>query len=187
MHSIFKAMKKIFCLMIGGALLLPCMGGNTTNPGSGEQQEELQKESIVLATTPELNKLALQWTNEYTAMNPQQKVRVVTQDAAGINDPGVAEPGLTLFSGDPGMTKQKAIWKMIVGRDAIIPIINPKNPMIEEINQKGLSAEQFARICKEPGNQSWSGLYNKGNQEPIGFYVINDESVKSIVRQMESW
>ncbi|MCK9404693.1 MAG: hypothetical protein M0Q26_14970 [Chitinophagaceae bacterium] len=41
-------------------------------------------------------------------------------------------------------------WKMVVGRDAIVLVINSRNPFLNEIVRQGISAEEFSQIIKNP-------------------------------------
>ena len=47
--------------------------------------------------------------------------------------------------------KSESLWKVVIGRDVIVPVINAKNPFLEEINLHGVSPEHLSVICEKCG------------------------------------
>ena len=74
--------------------------------------------------------------------------------------------------------ESESIWKVVVGRDVIVPVINSKNPYLEEISQHGISPGAFVQFLNNPDSQKWGTLLKNEQNSPANYYWINDESIK---------
>jgi len=70
---------------------------------------------------------------------------------------------------------------MVIGRDAVVPVISSKNPFLDRINKQGVSAEEFIQLIKHPEKQTWGVLLGNRQAAPVHFYMINDKSIQSQV------
>jgi len=70
---------------------------------------------------------------------------------------------------------------MILGRDALVPIINSKNPMLEEICRQGISAEEFAQLFTDNENQNLENLFQVDQKVSFRYYITDNESVKASI------
>ena len=73
--------------------------------------------------------------------------------------------------------KTQSLWKVVVGRDVIVPVINSKNPFLDEIYQHGISPETFVRFLNNPDSRKWGTLLNNEQKSQVNYYWINDESI----------
>ena len=51
--------------------------------------------------------------------------------------------------------KNESLWKVVVGRDVIVPVINAKNPFLDEINQHGISPDVLSAFLKNEDYRNW--------------------------------
>lgn len=168
-------MKSTISLSIGFLLLFLC--------GSISSKEIVSKKPIQVPVsincTPDLYELTTKWASDYNSLNPEMKIRVVN---ATFNNIALGEgENLSFVS----YQSQSAInnetnWKIVVGRDVIVPIMNAGNPFLSEILKRGVSPELFAQIFKNPEKQKWAFIA-KGQNAPVHVYMINDESIKTAV------
>jgi len=123
-------------------------------------------------SSPELSSLTGNWAQEYGRLNPTVKITMGNlDDVQGVNT-------LSFNSND----QSKAVndgkgWKMIVGRDAIVAVINAKNPMLKEIHVQGIQAEEFALLLSDPGRRNWKSILKGGENTPIHTYIIDNAKV----------
>jgi glycine cleavage system H lipoate-binding protein/ABC-type phosphate transport system substrate-binding protein len=139
-----------------------------------------QNGSISIKSTPELYELTSKLASEYSSLNPGVKIKVVS---TGINNIDlVAGDNLGLIS-DKSQSAfiNETSWKMVVGRDIIVPIINAGNPFLNEILKHGISIEQFDQIFKSPQKQNWGNLLSNEQTAPVHIYLANDETIKTAV------
>ncbi|MCX6306839.1 MAG: hypothetical protein NT040_17880 [Bacteroidetes bacterium] len=85
------------------------------------------------------------------------------------------------FVSDESFTglKNQQKWTMVLGRDVIVPVMNVKNPFLDELNRKGITQEGLTRIFNNPENQSWGTLLGNGQNIPLHCFMTDDASVKS--------
>lgn len=179
MNLKLKTMKTTILLLIGFLLL------NCSIAGSNEeikQNPSLDGETNVYCS-PDLYNLTTIWVSEFCSFNPNLKINVIKVTESSVAKSLNQDGDLSFISNEyySGL-HEKSIWKMEIGRDVIVPIINSKNPFLAEIYATGISSEKFAQIFKNPEMLKWGTLLEKGKNTPINYYMINDESVNSALR-----
>ena len=127
-----------------------------------------------ISSSPELYLLAQNWVKEYNATNPESMINVekVVKGKAGQ----VEKLSLVSDENAPTLTNPST-WKMIVGRDVIVPIISANNPMLGQLTQLGLSAEKFATLFKGTETKNWSACIPNGQNVPVHIYVSDDQNM----------
>ena len=169
-------MKKTTLLII--ALILICSG----NMGRKEAvaNDNTNNATIRIASTPDLYKLADTWSSEYGRLNPGINIEVIQVTETGI--PGIFHDGTNIGFVSSQYFRAldaQSIWQVVVGRDVIVPVINSNNPLLDQINEQGISAEAFAQLIINPDRHDWGTLFNDGQDVPVHYYMVNDESIKS--------
>ncbi len=171
-------MKPRIFLFIGMLLLsFSIVGGQE----AATENKTPQPGSMKVFASPDLVNLVQNWANEYSGLNPQVQIEVIQcedQAVSGLLDTGA---GIEFISGEfYTAIKDQSAWKVVVGRDIIVPVMNAANPLLEEIYQKGISPEGLSRILENPEKESWGMLL--GNQSeistpPVHYYITNDASI----------
>jgi glycine cleavage system H lipoate-binding protein/ABC-type phosphate transport system substrate-binding protein len=170
-------MKTKIILLISFILL------NYSNINSKDSMNEISPapgDSIKLLSTPDLYKLSVKWVYEFTRMNPEIKVRVISVPDAQITEN-------LLKNGNIGLVSNKylsgfnndLLWKVVVGRDIIVPVINSKNPYLAEICQKGISPEVLSVFINNTNSQTWGTLLKNSQNSAANYYRVNDESIQT--------
>jgi glycine cleavage system H lipoate-binding protein/ABC-type phosphate transport system substrate-binding protein len=168
-------MKRIMFLLISLLLINYCnIWGNSLVSGSNS----VSNDSITVLSTPDLFDLSFKWVSEYNRLHPESKIRVQS-----ISDIKSAE---RLFaSGTIGIvsneyftgSENENLWKMVIGRDVIVPIVNSKNPYSDEILRQGISPQALEKLFTKTGTRKWGNLLNNNHSEAINYYWINEESI----------
>jgi glycine cleavage system H lipoate-binding protein len=70
---------------------------------------------------------------------------------------------------------------MVIGRDVVVPVLNTKNPLMDEISINGMSIEVLNRIFGNVSAQHTANVTSNNPKMQMTVYVVNDESVKSAV------
>jgi glycine cleavage system H lipoate-binding protein/ABC-type phosphate transport system substrate-binding protein len=174
-------MKKISVLIIGLSLLFYCNARlcyGTNDNQAGVQSNSTANKTLNILSSPELNSLTTKWVDEYARLNPATKISTsilsdnqnfTTNDLSFVSDKNFDEVNI------------EKTWKMVIGHNAIVPIINAKNPMLDEIYQQGISAEKFAQLLTNPELCNWKNLINNGQNAPIHCYITDNENIKSAI------
>lgn len=179
MNSIFQAMKKLMFVLIGAALLLECQAVNDTKNDGNQKKSKAQNSTLTIAATPDLYEVATRWVEEYAAINPNLKISLRNSGDPGLSAEKGSEADLTFISSEQGATIPVTDWKMVIGRDAVVPVLNAANPFLDELNRQGISAAEFAWLLGNEADRNWSFLLGKATAAPINVYLPDDESLTS--------
>ncbi len=140
--------------------------------------------SITVYSTPELTDLTAQWAKEFGKSHPGQVVNVIPAKEPGLSSIS-GQDGNICFVSNPLRMKedQQMTFKVVVGREIIVPVINLKNPYLSQLQQQGISREAFVKSLGTPGKGDWGTLLNGNQKTPVTYYMLNDGQVKSSVAE----
>jgi ABC-type phosphate transport system substrate-binding protein len=68
------------------------------------------------------------------------------------------------------------IWVIPVAKDGVAPIVNQKNPYIENIINQGVSPEEFMRVFTSEKQLTWGDLLGVEKRDKIKVFIRADES-----------
>lgn len=157
--------------------MLLATGSVSSQDVTGKNPETNQK-SVSIVCTPDLYDLTSKWASEYGRLNPLVEIKILNENISsngylpGENLSFVSNVSSSVLSNEEN-------WKVLVGRDIIVPVINGGNPFLNELQKKGVSAEMFLQVLNNPDKQSWGTILGDGQHSPIHLYVVNDETVKA--------
>ncbi|MGE5383943.1 MAG: hypothetical protein ACM3PX_10995 [Omnitrophica WOR_2 bacterium] len=165
-------MKKIPFLVAGLMLLVLITSalcyGETIIPK--EVKNSNDSKSITISSSPELETLTTSWIDAYSKLNPSVKI-IKSETNTG---------DLTLVS-DRNKESYTNQWKIVVGHDAIVPVINSMNPYLKELSKTGISSDKLSQLITNPENQNWGFIQVDKANTPIHIYYIEDEGLKTAI------
>ncbi len=169
-------MKTTFFLIIG-FLLLFASGSISSQEVTGKNTD-LQTGSVSTMCTPDLYELTSKWASEFGSLHPEVKINVSEADYGST---GFGTGGSLGFISGKATTAiiDETNWKMVVGRDVVVAVMNSENPFSAEVNKQGISQEQLTQMLINPLNRNWGTMLVKSLAEPIHLYIVNDETVKA--------
>jgi glycine cleavage system H lipoate-binding protein/ABC-type phosphate transport system substrate-binding protein len=167
-------------LIFIGILLLTCSISRSSEAATGN--ETTKNGTVNVFASPDLYQLTLKWAGEYTRINPTYHINVIKADDGEMAGMLSKEQGLGFISNEGFASfDRKSTWNLVVGRDVIVPVMNAKNPLLEEINKTGISPKAFTRFLDNSENQTWGTLLGNNSKVPVHIYMVNDPSVKTSV------
>jgi glycine cleavage system H lipoate-binding protein/ABC-type phosphate transport system substrate-binding protein len=164
-------------LLISGLLLLIC--GNISSKEKAISSNATSGDSIVIVSSPDLFELSSLWAKEYQLVNPAAKIQLTS---LLDNNMTALHPDANLefvSRGYYASLNKEAAWKEVIGRDVIVPVINSKNPFMEEIIQQGVSSERLLQIFTHPDNRNWATLIENTQNRPVNYFSSKETSIKS--------
>jgi glycine cleavage system H lipoate-binding protein/ABC-type phosphate transport system substrate-binding protein len=176
-------MKNISILLIGLSLLMQVKSAYCqTKPGNPREVSTSKSgaKEVVLNCPPELYPLAIDWVEGFNKSNGSMKISLdqasnaKSQNAEGLSI--VSDQSETVGNTGSG-------WKMVIGRDIIVPIVNARNPLIAKLNQQGISAEKFSLLIRESDKSNWSLLVSAAQSAKVNLYIPNNEEIKSCLSE----
>jgi len=135
-------------------------------------------DTIRVLSTPDLYSLSNEWAVEYNKLFPEVKIKVISTQNIEMAESFLESGGIGFISNEEiRRFSSESIWKIVVGRDVIVPVINSDNPFLEEIKAKGISPERLSSFLESEDKGNWGTLLNGTQNRPVNFYIIDDESV----------
>jgi glycine cleavage system H lipoate-binding protein/ABC-type phosphate transport system substrate-binding protein len=136
-------------------------------------------DSIHVWYSPDLGEIATAWVLAYKKANPDANLDLISGSSEmlelSLQTPGnIAIVSKAYF---PDLNS-KSNWNMIVGRDVLVPVMNPENPFLNQILKQGISPEAFARVFTNSENQQWGTLLNNQELKPVDCFMLNGTSTK---------
>jgi glycine cleavage system H lipoate-binding protein/ABC-type phosphate transport system substrate-binding protein len=137
----------------------------------GEQHATAQQ-TLKIVSSPEIYDLANQWVAGFGILYPEQKIDLRLQS----EETSVEEGNLYLLTNkNQILASEETAWKLIIGHDLVVPVINSKNPLLAEITKKGLTTEDFARLISE--KPDWSMVIKESTNTPVKSYIADNQNV----------
>ncbi len=164
-------MKILMCLFF--ALLIGC--------SKNEEVKTINKEingKISMSGAFALYPMAQKWKEEYNKLYPNVQIDISAGGAGkGIADALSGIVDLGMVSREISKTEvDKGAWFVPVVKDAVVGVINARNPVLNDILQKGLTTEILIKIFITNEIKTWGeaiGDPSKSNA-PIQVYSRSD-------------
>lgn len=157
-------------------LLLSCFNSN-----GNEFQSEMESNSegtIKVYASPDLYQMSLKWADEFTKLNPNLSINVTKSEGDELAGKILSGEGL-IFSSEQFYSRgnNQPEWNMVIGREIIVPVMNVKNPFLNEICKKGISVSEFNDLIRNKDNKNWNKLSGNSGKIPFHFYISSDLTV----------
>ena len=170
-------MKKRIFFKIGLLLLLACSLQNCSNDNSRNLPGE---DPVSLYTTPELYALTNELAAVFNKMNPDMEINVLTTTESALIGNLETSGSMSFVSGNTdSVVNAGSLWKVVVGRDIIVPIMNSENPLLDEVYSQGISPDGFTRILNNPESSKWGVLTGTDNNNAVDLIVSADPAIHS--------
>lgn len=132
--------------------------------------------------TPDLFELTSSWALKYNITNPKQKINVIGLEASEIRSIINSGDDICFISNElPAVDNQGSLFRIVLGREIMVPVISSKNPFLKEINEKGISRDALVRSLVPGVAMQWGTLLNNGTTNPVKYFILDDASAKSEV------
>ncbi len=120
--------------------------------------------------------LAVRWAEEYKKLNPKIRIDISAGGAGkGITDALNNLVDIGMVSRDVNDDElKKGAYTFSVAKDAVVAIVNAKNPAIKDILNKGLKKEDANNIWITGTAKTWSQVIATSVKAPIHVYTRSD-------------
>jgi phosphate transport system substrate-binding protein len=160
-------MKKSLVLLLVSGLLLQGTSASAGEKVSGR---------ITISGAWALYPLAVKWGQEFRKEYPDVRVDVSAGGAGkGLADAlsGVVDIGMVSRDIHPEEIKRGAWW-VSVAKDAVVPVMNAKNPSCRILNSKGIKKEKFSAIWISEKAKTWSDICGEKVEGDVHVYTRSD-------------
>jgi len=160
-------------LLIFTLLLMLMQTGVTTGQKIKDEASQGSLNTVIVATAPETESLTKLWVDGFESSNTGMKAELVPPSRASEADIQFVT-GNSLIAGKAGSE-----WRMIVGRDVVIPVISESNPFFNDVLSTGVSPEKFALLLTDQ-NCTWGKLL--GTSSTVSLTVmLSGDNIKTYV------
>ena len=176
MQKSISLIKQITTLIVLIAIIMlsGCNGKKTNQNTNGKL-----KGTISISGAFALYPLAVKWAEEFKKIHPEVKIDVSAGGAGkGMTDAlsGMVDLGMVSREVNKDETA-KGAWLVSVAKDAVLPTISDKNPVLAELKVKGMTRQNFEQIFITGNITSWGTSLQKVDhkaQGKINVYVRSD-------------
>jgi len=140
------------------------------------QTEPRLKGSLSLSGAWALYPMALKWTEEFQKLQPGVKIDVQAGGAGkGIADAlaGMVDIGMVSRNIHPAEV-EKGAFAVAVAKDAVVPMISLSNPLLKELQGRGLKREELIALWIEKTLKAWDALFGGPGRSAIHLYTRSD-------------
>ncbi|MFH0758135.1 MAG: hypothetical protein V2B15_12680 [Bacteroidota bacterium] len=165
-------------MMIAVALLFTAMAACANPEKTGTTNET----ALQLLCSPELTVLANDLADQYMQKKEGVSIQVSEipeNDASALLNEGTI--ALVRKGSFSGMNDER-LFRMVVGRQVIVPVMNVNHPQKDLILQKGITPDQFARIYSSSG-MTWGSVLEVEGKNPVRAYMPADACSRSYLAE----
>ncbi len=139
---------------------------------SGQKKEQTISLSGAFALYP----LVIKWSEEYQKENPKIRFNISAGGAGkGMADALSGTVDLGMFSREIVQEEvDKGVWWLGVTKDAVIPTINAKSPVLSAIHARGLTRDEFRKIFISGEITNWNQLPGIETDLAINVFTRSD-------------
>ena len=135
-----------------------------------------RKNTISISGAWALYPMAVRWAEEYRKIHPEIRIDISAGGAGkGIADVlgGLVEIGMVSREINPEELKKGAL-PVAVAKDAVVAVVNEKNPVLKDILSRGLSVEAGISIWITGSYKTWGEVFGNNSDSPIHVYTRSD-------------
>jgi phosphate transport system substrate-binding protein len=161
----------VFCVL---PFVSRCQKSNEKS-SSAIQSSEF-KGTISISGAFALYPLTIRWAEEFNKYYPDARIDISAGGAGkGLTDALTGAVDLGMFSREiMPAEKEKGIWWVAVTKDAVLPTISAKNPVIKIMKKRGFTRQNFIDIFIEGTMTNWGMAANTGISNKINVYTRSD-------------
>ncbi|MGQ9733003.1 MAG: PstS family phosphate ABC transporter substrate-binding protein [Candidatus Zipacnadales bacterium] len=120
--------------------------------------------------------LMVQWADKFQALHPRVRIDVSAGGAGkgasdalgGLVDIGMVSRAIKIEE------EQKGGWWIPVVKDAVVPTINDKNPVLAELKKKGVKQETLVGIWIDGTVKRWGQVVGTEARDEVHVYTRSD-------------
>lgn len=120
--------------------------------------------------------MVVKWAEEFQKINTDVKIDISAGGAGkGIADAlaGIVDFGMVSRDINPAEV-EKGAWWVSVTKDAVVPVVNAKNPRINELLEQGVTREKLAGIWITEKTKKWEDAVKTEGSSAIHAYTRSD-------------
>jgi phosphate transport system substrate-binding protein len=166
----------IFLFLSGLAWLIGLSSCNPSADNNAGSTGDTLKGKITLSGAFALYPLAVKWAEEFEKLHPNVTVNVSAGGAGkGMTDALTKMVDLGMYSKSVSPEEQaKGAWWIAVAKDAVLPTINARNPVLADLKKKGLTRQKFFDIFISGTVKTWGQAVGNNSKVDLQVFTRSD-------------
>lgn len=162
-------------LLLFTAFLMLIQTGVITGQKNQNELSQSSLNSVTVTTAPEIENLTKLWIDGFESANAGMKVEMLPLTRSSEADIQFIT-GSSLNADNAGSE-----WRMVVGRNVIVPVISKSNPFFNDVLRTGISPEKYATLLTADENYTWGKLLGTTSTVPVTVLLSVDNNINSYV------
>lgn len=140
-------------------------------------------DTLKIVSTESLSDLAGSIQKEYMLFTDEV---ILDLDIAGSDIKGLTiQEGNLFLTSDPGHgVSNNGSWFVTIGREILVPVVNSRNPYLEELRAKGIELASLADMLGSGSNLKWGDILGTNHNETVSIYI---DKGGAVVEQLRSF
>ena len=167
-HKTVLQISKALLSIVVYSAVISCGSKPASDLKNGESALE---GSVSISGAFALYPLANVWAEEFHKENPDVRLNISAGGAGkGMADVLMGATDIGMFSREiTQVEKGKGVWWIAVARDAVIPTVSDKNPLLNQLKKEGLTPKELSEMFLADGDKRW-----KKSSYRINVYTRSD-------------
>ncbi len=165
-------MKNLLIVMLIASLTV----GVAAQALGGKEKRDPVEGRVVFSGAWALYPMVVRWAEEFQKIHPNVKIDIGAGGAGkGMADclAGVVDIGMVSREVYPEEIK-KGAWWVSVTKDAVVPTVNSRNPVLKDLLAAGITREACISIWITGEAGTWGELTGGSTSEPVQVYTRSD-------------
>lgn len=165
-------MKALTIALLSAGLVLGPVGVSD----GGEVESSRLAGTITLSGAWALYPMAVRWAEEFQKLHPEVHLDIGAGGAGkGMVDALAHAVDLGMVSRDIYPIEiERGAWWVPVTRDAVVPVINTENPVIEVLLREGVSRDTLRKLWFGESRKTWGDVAGTDVRHPVRVYTRSD-------------
>ncbi len=175
MYKSIRCSRHIALLFMLSAIIAASCGSRNNQNQTGDASD--LRGTISISGAFALYPITVRWAEEYRKVHPGVRIDISAGGAGkGMADAMSGMVDLGMFSRGLNVAEVKqGVWWVAVTKDAVLPVVNKKNPMLNTLMDRGMSKADFAKIYLTNNFESWNELLSvTGEVSALHVYTRSD-------------
>lgn len=165
----------IYFTLAGLTCLFVCYGCNSGQDSRLKKKEGI-KGTISISGAFALYPMTVKWAEEFQKIYPEIRIDISAGGAGkGMTDALSGMVDLAMVSREVSQAEvNQGAWYIAVTKDAVLPTISDKNPVLGLLLKKGFTQDMFKEIYLTGNSHSWGEFLGTDNNSKINVYTRSD-------------
>lgn len=149
-------------------------------------EDVTEKNTVQFFCPAELEPLSTAWISEFMIQNSGIKIMTVTVDDPVSQMISEKDAAFAVITQTMASKMEELPLKVLIGRNAVIPVVSHNNQYLDKLNETGVSPEVLADLLGSSQNATWGSLLNKTDNQPLQLFTTSMARKTSTFQQLTS-